>query len=197
MRKTKTQILSQPLILSLIGIFLGSVLIPTLSSFYSDYRYKVDKKNEIAFSVIEKSQLTNSKLNNVFTSIEIFNKNGSFLLDTEIRTFQTQKNIEITNLYLNFNETAWHWQISLLQKVQTLNYNKTDISSIKNQLKKYKKNLVKRTHLLGQLWTVSLRDEFDFVKMDKTGLKIRKEFDSLENLDNTLIIKLAQFIKEN
>ena len=187
-----------PLFISLVGIFLGSILIPTIGSYYSDHRYQIDKKNEIAFSIIENNGLTISRLNNVLTSIEIFNKDSLLFVDPlKIREFQINKSGEVSKLYLEFNENSWHWWMSVLSKIKTLDYTTNEIDSMKSMLMTFKKNLVEETELVDQLWTISLRREFDSLVVHREGKSIRDEFNRLENKNNEIASRLAYFIKKN
>jgi len=150
-----------PLVLSIIGALLGSLLIPWVAGRANKQAVLAETRVKQAIDIMATSNSVNVMLNKVKTGFESFEKDSlSTASPQEYQNRREELRRQIYALYADFNSVGWWWTWNTYNQARILRLiSPTALEQMKSDIMKYDSNLQETVHLLDGPWHAYLSDD--------------------------------------
>ena len=150
-----------PLVLSIIGALLGSLLIPWVAGRANKQAVLAETRVKQAIDIMATSNSVNVMLNKVKTGFESFEKDSlSTTLPEEYQKRRDELRRQIYALYADFNSVGWWWTWNEYNQARILRLiSPMALEQMKADIMKYDSNLQQTVHLLDGPWHEYLSDD--------------------------------------
>ena len=195
--RIKDQNLQHPLTLLILGTFLSSILIPALGYYLSEKRLLQQAQLDLANQIIEKDFMLSNQLNNLKTTLDIYNKDNCMLhVRADVPEQQRLLRWKMNELYLHFESNAWYWQELVYNKAFYLDMPRHKLDSLSKSLLDYHDNILHCTGAVSQLWQNCLRVDYHACdpRLDSMSQVVHQELTVQHQKRNLLVHKMIYYI---
>jgi len=188
---------SHPLFILLLGILLGSVLIPYITDISTRNRLEKEAKQKKAFDIFKNNLDVTEQLYTLQKTLELFHyefrhinpnrKNYSI-----IKEDQKELHKRLHTLYLEFDRHAWWWYWDIYHEAEILDLiSEAESERLKKLFDRYKNNLLESLKTLDPLWFACIDENYD-----PTNAKIIEIINSTSAKLDSLTSSRTEVIRE-
>jgi hypothetical protein len=188
-----------PLTVLLIGTALSTVLIPHFSSQIDHARLIDEARVKKATEILADNADTERNLNELITTLAIFEKDSRGPAARFISLDKAQKELRalMERRYLQFNRQAWWWISQMHAEAKILEIaSKQELDTLEQTRNQYNDNLITSTKAIDKVWGAFLREKYNPTdpQNEKLVIQTQTELDHLNQERSRLCMESAQIL---